>query len=107
MRRLAFVVVIVGMFVLLLLLNLEPETVESLEDLEGLEINTRVVVSGEVVSERVLYLGKRLLVLENGIELVCSCSGGFIGREVFVEGVVSEYGGKKQVEVLEIKKNKK
>ena len=46
MRRWAFVVMIVGMFVLVLLLGFGGIEVG---DLEGLEVNTLVRVSGEVV----------------------------------------------------------
>lgn len=90
MRRVAFVVMIAGMFVLFLILGLQDaREVSSYADLEDLEINKLIRVSGEVVSERLIYSGVRLLVLENGVELVCSCLGGFVGKEVIVDGVVS------------------
>ncbi|MFH1425682.1 MAG: hypothetical protein ABIG28_03075 [archaeon] len=99
MRRWAFVIFIIGMFVLLLFLGKSGERVENLE---GLVENSKVIVSGEVVSERVIYEGTKLFVLDSGIELVCSCLGSFVGEEVEVEGVVEGYEGKKQVRVLEI-----
>ena len=63
MRRWAFIVAILGMFVLALMLNRSPISVENYSDLEVLEVNTRVSVSGKVVSERVLYEGKKLIEL--------------------------------------------
>ena len=102
MRRWAFAVMVFGMFVLLLMLNMKPKEIGSYEDMEQLEINTRVSVTGKVIEERVIYEDSKLLELENGIELVCECSGFFEDEEVEVIGVVSEYEGKKQIDVLEI-----
>jgi len=99
MRRWAFVVAVFGMFVLVMFLGFFGKEVESLE---GLEVNQKVYLEGEVVEERFLFGNSRLLVLDNGIELVCECSGSFKGRDVEVVGVVSEFEGNKQVEVLEI-----
>ncbi|MBU0760129.1 MAG: hypothetical protein KJ600_01155 [Nanoarchaeota archaeon] len=102
MRRFAFVIAILGMFVLVLLLSQKPVSVIGYEDLEDLELNTRVEVVGEVVSEKIIYGDNKVLVLDGGIELVCEGVGGFVGNEVRVVGVVNEYDGKKQVSVLEI-----
>ncbi|MCH8308967.1 MAG: hypothetical protein IIB17_00550 [Chloroflexi bacterium] len=71
-------------------------------ELEELEINRKVFVSGEVVSEKVIFGERKVFVLNSGIELVCDCFGINIGGEIEVVGVVSEYDGRKQVEVLEI-----
>jgi hypothetical protein len=98
MRRWAFVVAILGMFVLLFFLSYGEKEVDSLE---GLEINQRVLVGGTVVEERAIS-GGRILRLENGIEVVCECVGSFKGREVSVIGIVSEFEGEKQVDVLRI-----
>ena len=50
-----------------------------------------------------MYDEFKLLVLDSGIELVCDCGfESFLDLEVNVEGVVSEFNGKRQVEVLKI-----
>ena len=103
MRRFAFVIVILGMFVLVLLLSKGAIGIDSYEELEKLEINERVIVSGVVVSERVIF-EDRLLELDNGLELVCECEGGFKGNKVEVVGVVEEYRGRKQIRVLELRR---
>lgn len=99
MRRFAFVVFVIGMFVLMGFLIF---FVKEVDDLEGLEINERVIVGGMVMDERVIFGSEKLLILDNGIELVCECFGVFEGREILVEGVVMEFRGKKQVRVLSI-----
>ena len=120
MRKWAFVILILGMFVLLLLMNFLPaKNVGSYEELEKLEINTKVILSGKVVEERVLYEGTKSFELDiedsvnslalvsnetsrNGIELICECTDSFLDEKIIIEGVVSEYEGKRQVEVLKI-----
>jgi hypothetical protein len=103
MRKWAFIIVILGIFAMALILEFERfEEISSYEDLMNLEVNKKVSLSGKVVEERVLYEGTKLLKLDNGIEVVCECAGGFKDGNVLVEGFVSEYEGKKQVEILRI-----
>lgn len=102
MRRWAFIIAILGMFVLALLMNLPVREVDSYEEISGLEINTRVKISGEITSERVIYEDEKLLTLDNGVDLIYQGGGGFNGEEVEVIGLVSEYEGKKQITVEKI-----
>jgi len=98
MRRWAFVIAVLGMLVLLGYFVFDVREVDSLE---GLEINQRVILGGEVVGEENSY-GRRVFKLGNGIELVCEGCGDFVGGEIVVEGIVLENG---RVEVLEIRTN--
>ncbi|MCA9485381.1 MAG: hypothetical protein KC506_00890 [Nanoarchaeota archaeon] len=99
MRRLSFILYILGI-VFLMVLFLQPG--REVESLDGLIVNEQVVVSGRVVSEREIYLGTKLLELDNGVEAVCECSDSFEGKDVRIEGFVSEYNGKNQVSVERI-----
>ena len=99
MRRIAFILYFVGMFVLVLLFMKSAREVESLD---GLEINSRVAVSGTVVEERAIYAETVLLTLDSGIEGICECSRNFEGKSVKIEGVVSEYESEKQITVERI-----
>ncbi|MBU0466409.1 MAG: DUF4131 domain-containing protein [Nanoarchaeota archaeon] len=105
MRRWAFIIAIVGMFVLLLLLSQKPVELESYDGLEELEINERVYVTGKVVEEKVIYGERKVLVLDvddGEIDLVFEGFGSFKGEEIEVVGKVGEYEGKKQIEVERI-----
>ncbi len=104
MRRWVFIVVILGMLVLVGVMIFYVRGVESYSDLEELEINQKVRLSGLVVSEKVIYGDEKILELDNGIELICEGCGLFEGEDVFVEGVVEEYKDGKQVRVLRIHK---
>ena len=102
MRRIAFAVAILGMFFLFLFFNTKPTFVGTIAELNILSENKKVFVEGKVVSERNIYEGTLLLVLENGIEVICECSGNFLDSDIEVEGFAEEYEGKKQVRALEI-----
>ena len=103
MRRIAFIIMILGICFLAFLINSDGIYVNSIEDLKVFEINQKVLLSGKVVSERFLYDDVKLLVLESGVGLVCTCGfKNFLDLEVEVEGVISEFEGKRQVEVLKI-----
>jgi len=102
MRRFAFIIAIIGMFVLSLFMGGEGKEIESYEELQGLEINAKVSVSGKVLEEKVIYEGTKLFILDTGIDLVCECIESFEGKEIEVEGIVSEFEGIKQVRVLRV-----
>lgn len=102
MRRFAFVIAIVGLFVLFLMVNSNSVGVNSYEDLEKLEVNVKVSVEGKVVEGRVIYEGTKLFELESGIELICECLESLVGKKITVEGIVEEYESRKQVRVLRI-----
>lgn len=102
MRRLAFIVAIVGLFVFALVLNSGVKTLDSYGDLEKLEVNQRVFVSGKVIDEKVVFGNERVLVLNNGIEMICECERSYKGSLVEVEGIVESYMGRKQVRILKI-----
>lgn len=101
MRRWAFIVFIFGMFVLALLFYLPVKKIED-GNLSGNDINERVEVSGEVVSQRVLYGETSLLVLDNGFEILYEGEGLFNGREIRVVGRISEYKSKKQISAEDV-----
>ncbi len=97
-RRWAFVGAIIGIFVLLLIMVLGgEERVASLKEIEELEINTKVIIIGGVVSERKFGEGV-MLELDNGIEVLCdSCDFNLEGEEIEVMGKVYDFYGEKRV----------
>ncbi len=103
MRRTALIVFISGILVLLLLMMRGPVEVNSMEELGKLEVNQKVSLIGKVESERFLSGSKKMFAMDSGIELVCDCSESFVEKEIMAEGFVSEFNGKRQVEVFSIK----
>ena len=102
MRRYAFVIVILGMFAMVLLLNKNPAEINSFEELKNFEVNTRVKVEGRVLQKINLYDEVVLLKLNKNIELICECNESFVNKTVNAVGKVEEYKNKKQIMVLEI-----
>lgn len=102
MRRFAFVVAFLGIFVLLgLLVFLPPKEIKSLGDLQDLRVNQKVFLTGKVESEK--QFGDFNIMHVEGVEVVCECKRSYIDKDLEILGAVSEYEGKKQVSVLRIK----
>jgi hypothetical protein len=104
MRRWAFVFSIVGIFLLIMFVGLGNVTeIDNLEDLKGLIDNEKVIVSGKVENEKI-NSWEKVMVLNNGIKLVCELNCGYyVGNKVRVLGIVESWTGEKRVRVLEIK----
>jgi len=103
MRRLAFAVAIIGIFMLLILLNLSsPKVINNYSELSKLTDNTKVQTQGRVISERILYENTRLLKLDNNIEILCQACPSYINRTLEVIGTSEVYINRTQVNALRI-----
>jgi len=101
LRKLSFIIAILGIGVLLGLLLSPAEEIESLEELE---INERVVFSGKVESEKDFGGFKIWKIRGFEMDVVCDCEESYLNEEIEIEGIVDEFNGKKQVRVLVIEK---
>jgi len=104
LRKYAFIVAILGIAVLLGLLILSPRELGSLDELDSIGINEKVVLEGKVESER--EFGDFKVLSVRGIEIVCECGGeddeSYLDKEVKIIGLVEEFNDRKQVRVLRI-----
>ncbi|MCH7567849.1 MAG: hypothetical protein IIA87_00335 [Nanoarchaeota archaeon] len=102
MRRISFIIVILGIFVLLVLLIFPPIEIEEIESLDEIEVNEKISLSGEVIDERIFEDFKILKIGE--IEVVCNCPIGesYLGKNVSVIGLVEEFNERKQIRVLRL-----
>jgi len=93
------------MLYLIYLLNLSPpHEISSQGDLDKLAVNSKVSITGRIISQRALYEETSLLKLESGIELVCSslsCKN-YLNETVTAIGVKEAYQNKTQIKVLRI-----
>ena len=107
LRKYAFIIAILGIAVLLGLLMLSPKELYSLDELDSMEINEKVVLEGKVESER--DFGDFKVLSVRGIEIVCECGGendeSYLGKEVKIIGLVRKFNDNKQVRVLRIVKS--
>ena len=101
MRRFAFIVAILGIFVLILLIWMIPaREISDLGDLEGLEDNQRVILSGIVENERNYY--ENLIFEINNVKVICGKCENLQDKYVEVEGILDSYGDNLKVDVLRI-----
>lgn len=115
LRKYAFIVAILGIAFLLGLLILpakkiveERSGLVEINNLEELEINDKVIFSGKVGSEsdfgdfKIWKLSAITSGAEMDFDVVCDCRESYLGREVEIVGLVSEFNGERQVRVLRI-----
>ncbi len=103
MKKLALLIALCGLLLLSVLMVYGKETrVDNYEGLETLELNSKVIVSGKIISERVVRNDFRIVILDNGLEAVCDCEQSLKTKEVIIEGLVEEFNGKRQVRILTI-----
>lgn len=69
-------------------------------NIENMEINEKVVISGVVDNER--EFGDFKILKINGVDIICDCEDQLINEEIIVKGVVSEYQSQKQIMALTI-----
>lgn len=103
MRRLSFIIVIIGLVLLVSLLQFyPPKQVNSPEELSFLQPNQKVQTQGTVLSERTLYEKTNLLKLDNGIEITCNTCPSYLNKSIALAGLVEKYQNKTQISALRI-----
>ncbi|MEM4259190.1 MAG: hypothetical protein QXS38_00285 [Candidatus Pacearchaeota archaeon] len=106
MKRLSFVITILGIFILLVLLNFQsPKIINRYEELSNLPDNTKVQTSGMVLSEK-KYASTKIIILNNSLEINCkSCPSypSYINRTITVTGIVKKYQNRPQIQALRLK----
>lgn len=102
MRRISFILAMVGLTTLLFLLNTSPKEATTPEDLENYQINQLVTLKDEVISQRIIYEGTTLYQTQKGFELICECTQNLKDQELTITGTLEEYEGKKQVRIITI-----
>lgn len=92
MRRFAFIFAVIGSVVLFLFLVFPRADEFSENSFDG----KLVYVKGVVVDER-FYFGNKIYVLNSEVEVFCYCSESLVGEMIEVEGTVTIYKGRKQI----------
>lgn len=99
MRRIVFLIAIVGLSILLSLLIKQPTKISSLDNI----IPGKVVkIQGTVDEERKFGSGKLLIIDE--IPVYCECSENYVNSRVYVEGVIEKFPEDLRVRAFKIVK---
>ena len=104
MRRLSFIITILGIFILIsLIIFQKPIEVLSPLDISDLTDNIKVSTSGKVIEEKP-YNSFTLLKLDNNLELECSCPQNqrFLNKNISVLGIKNSFNKKNRIKVLRI-----
>lgn len=108
MKKLSFAIALLGIFMLLILLNiLSPVAVNNSSDLSKLIENTKVQATGKIISERTLYANTKLINLDNNIEIICIGCQNYLNQTIKVVGITDKYEkyeNKTQIKALKIEK---
>jgi len=102
MRRFAFSITILLLFILILLLNLPPKTVSSPQDLAKFQPNQRIQVSGTVIKESFSSKYKTLY-LDNSLKLECDLAcPKYLNKKISALVILERYDEQEYLKVLEI-----
>ena len=103
MRKYAFIIAILGIFVLLLFLNYQaPIPVSAPENLKNLTENQKVLTRGTVIEEK-FQKSNKILVLDNNLEILCDIkSPYYVNKNITILGVYDNFQ-KPRIKAMEIK----
>ena len=102
MRRISFIIAILGIFILIGLIFWMPyQKIKNINDLNKTIDNEKVILTGFVKNGRI-FSGKFIFTI-NGIKVVCEGCRNLRGKNVQVKGLINEYNGNKKIEVLEVR----
>ncbi len=88
LRKIAFLIAIIGLGILVAFLLKEPFKVSSLN---GLTVGQTVEIQGIVMEERKFGTGKLLIIGLNEIPVFCECSEYYSGLNVAVYGIIEKF----------------
>jgi len=99
MRRISFVLAILGILILLVILvSQKPISISSYEELANLTANSKIITSGFVI-QQTSYSIK----LDNNLSLYCNNCPSCKNKNVSIIGIIEDYNNKKEINVLKIK----
>lgn len=99
MRNVAFAVFILCLSALLIILALQqPKAISSQSEIQNLQDNQKVLVTGAVVQQNSYYI-----TLDSNLSLYCYKCPSFKNQSISVLGIIDSYDNKKEIKVLRIK----
>lgn len=102
MRSIAFIITIIGIFILVISLNQKPITIDSQDDLTKLQQNQKVAIQGEVIEERT-NKNSKLIVLDNELQLNCPipCPS-YLNKNITAVGIIETWTEIPRIKLLKI-----
>ena len=99
MRRYAFILSLIGIFILLLImLNSKPIIIYSSKELSNYQDNQKLLISGKVIKQTFSSL-----TLENNFSLTCDSScPTYLNKNISALVLLDSFNNKKQLKILRI-----
>jgi hypothetical protein len=103
MRRLAFAIAILGIFILLFFLQSKPLPISSLDNLSQYQPNQKFLINGQVLKESYTKTN-RILTLNNDLKLQCPrpCPS-FLNKNISASVLLEKYNNKEYLKILKIR----
>jgi hypothetical protein len=103
MRRQAFALTILGLFILLFFFNSKPLPLQSQEQLEQFQPNQKFLIRSQVIKETYTKTNK-ILHLDNSLSLQCPrpCPS-FLNQNITATAILEKYNNNNYLKILEIK----
>lgn len=103
MKKISFMISVLGIFILLLAFALPPKIISSPSELSSLIPNQKIIIQGRVVKETYSE-NYKTLALDNEIQLKCDIScPNYLNKKVSALTILEPYNNKNYLRVLKIK----
>ena len=103
MRRITFVITLLGLLILLFLLNSNPKSTSSEEELDNFQQNQKFIIQGLVIKETYKKTAK-ILHLNDNLSLQCDLScPSYLNQNISAQVILEKYENKNYLKILRIK----
>lgn len=100
MRRIAFIITIIGIFTLLSILTFQkPVQVNSINEINNIEDNKEIIIKGNVTSQT-----QSTITLSNRIKVQCYSCPSYLNKEITLKAIVEKYNNKTYIKTLKVYK---
>ena len=101
MKNYALIITILGLFILLIiLLTSKPIKINNLKDLEKLQANQKILISGKVTDEKTY--GKTKYLTISNFQVICNSCPSYLNKNLSILGIKEDYTGKTRIVALKI-----
>jgi len=102
MKKIAFSLALLGIFILLLILTYsKPILINTSTNISLLETNQKISLSGKVTAQN-----SDKLTIDNSLDVYCSCSSKYyLNKNISLLGYIDNFYNQKRITALKIKEN--
>ena len=102
MKKISFIITILGIFILFLAFALPPKIISSPSELSSLIPNQKILIQSQVIRET-YSKDYKTLTLNNGIQLKCDLSCNYLNKNISAITILESYNNKNYLKILKIK----